>query len=364
MLRRAAVAFLVLVIIGSGALTAVRLERRGHTQPKAPAEGARAPVPRPLAGKVSAPPRGLVYWGLFSPSLARPEGEVRLLQREVRRTPAIAMWYQAWGGLPPFPTTAAARLRASGIVPMITWEAWTPPQVPGKLVVDQPRYRLARIASGAFDGYLRSYARQMKEYGGPVMIRLFHEMDGYWYPWGGTVNGNTPAEFIRAWRHVHDVFAAMGVRNVTWVWSVNALSVPTRAGNMPSDYWPGRRYVDWIGISGFNWGRSSSFGAWVSFDQIYRKPIAELVRYHKPIALTEIGSAEVGGDKAAWIKATFARLTAFSSVGALIWYDKRDSVLQDWRIQSSPRAEAAFVRAIAGRHILSAPAALNTTKPS
>jgi beta-mannanase len=321
-------------------------------------------IPAPLAGKVSAPSHGHVYWGLFSPDVARPGGEIRLLQQETGRTPAIAMWYQAWGGSPPFPAAAAARLRAAGIVPMITWEAWTPPRITGAPDVHQPRYRLARIASGAFDGYLRSYARQVKDYGGPVMIRPFHEMDGFWYPWGGTVNGNTAAAFIGAWRHVHDLFAAMGVTNVTWVWSVNALSVPSRPGNMPSDYWPGRRYVDWIGISGFNWGRSRNFGGWVSFDEIYRRRIGELVRYRKPIALTEVGSAEVGGDKAAWIRATFARLSAYPSVGALIWYDKRDSVLEDWRIQSSPSAEAAFVQAVATRRVLSAPAALETTKPS
>ena len=89
---------------------------------------------------------------------------------------------------------------------MLTWEPWKPPKIAGKLVPNQPRYRLARIAAGKFDRYLHRYARQVKAYGGPLILRPFHEMDGFWYPWGGTANGNTPLDFVRAWRHVHRIF--------------------------------------------------------------------------------------------------------------------------------------------------------------
>jgi beta-mannanase len=242
---------------------------------------------------------------------------------------------------------------------MITWEPWEAPRVAGTLDLDQPRYRLSRVAGGAFDGYIRRYAQAVKRYGGPVMLRPFHEMDGDWYPWGGTVNRNTPAQFVAAWRRIHDVFSEVGADNVTWVWSVNAGSVPNRAGNLPEDYWPGGRYVDWIGISGFNWGAARNFGGWVSFDGIYRDRIGALLRYHRPIALTEIAAAEVGGDKAAWITDAFRRVSRYPRVRAIIWYDRRDSQLEDWRIQSSPQAQAAFARAVSGRHVRSAPAALH-----
>jgi beta-mannanase len=245
---------------------------------------------------------------------------------------------------------------------MITWEAWRPPRVFGTLVDHQPRYRLDRIAAGAFDRYLRRFALEVRLFGGPVMLRPFHEMDGFWYPWGGTVNGNTPRAFIAAWRHVHDVFTRAGATNVTWVWSVNAQSVPNRRGNEPSDYWPGGRYVDWIGISGFNWGTSTIYGAWDSFDQIYHSRIGSLLGYHKPIVLTEIAAAAVGGDKASWITQTFGRLPSYPTIGALVWYDKRDSKLRDWRVQSSPASRSAFGRAVATPRVLSAPAALRAAR--
>ena len=318
---------------------------------------ARSNQPAVPAGRKVPPPRsGQVYWGGFASGIPRRQPLAALIRRAGQR-PAIVMWYQDWSNNLSFPAQAARRLAGLGIVPMITWEPWKPPKVPGTPSAVQPRYRLARITAGAFDRYLTRYAREIKRYGGPVMLRPFHEMDGYWYPWGGTANGNRPQDFVPAWHHVHDLFARLGVHNVTWVWSVNATSVPLSPHNTPEEYWPGRRYVDWIGISGFNFGNSRSFGTWVSFDTLFKARIAELRRYHKPIVLTEISSTEVGGDKAAWIKQTFSRLDGYPIVGAVIWYDHRDSRLEDWRIRSSQAAQGAFRRAIAARNVRSAPAA-------
>jgi mannan endo-1,4-beta-mannosidase len=344
-------------VVAVGALAGFRLAGNAPAVPQLAAQSAAVVASAPAGGKVPAPPRGSVYWGAFAPGVPYALDALKGAERRAGRRPAIALWYQDWAG-GSFPAAAAARLARLGVVPMITWEPWRAPLAAGTLTVNQPRYRLARIAAGAFDGYIRRYALAVRRYGGAVMLRPFHEMDGFWYPWGGTVNRNTPAQFIAAWRHVHDVFTRLGVDNVTWVWSVNAGSVPNRAGNLPRDYWPGGRYVDWIGISGFNWGRARSFGSWISFDTIYRRRIAVLLRYHRPIALTEIAAPEVGGDKATWIAQTFARLSHYPRVRALIWYDKRDSRLEDWRIQSSPAAQAAFARAVAGRRVRSAPAAL------
>lgn len=307
----------------------------------------------PAGGKVPAPPLRHVYWGAFASGVPFSQSSINGLTRRAGRRPAIVMWYDDWRG--DFPAQAAARLARLGIVPMISWEPWRPPNVPGRSATTQPRYRLKRITAGAFDRYLTRYAREIKHYGGPVMLRPFHEMDGNWYPWGGTVNGNHPRDFVPAWRHVHNLFARLGVRNVTWVWSLNATSVPLRADNTPRAYWPGAGYVDWIGLSGFNFGRSRNFGSWVSFNTLFRARIAQLRRYHKPIAIAETSSVEVGGNKAAWIRQTFAQLRGYPRVGALIWYDHKDAGLQDWRIRSSPAAQAAFRLGIAGSNILSAP---------
>ena len=46
-------------------------------------------------------------------------------------------------------------------------------------------------------------------------------MNGNWFPWSEGVNGNQAGEYVTAWRHVHDIFTAVGATNVTWVWCPN-----------------------------------------------------------------------------------------------------------------------------------------------
>jgi beta-mannanase len=47
---------------------------------------------------------------------------------------------------------------------------------------------------------------------------------------------------------VHDLFAAAGARNVTWMWSPNV----TYPGAAPlAGLYPGDDYVDWVGLSGY-----------------------------------------------------------------------------------------------------------------
>ena len=317
--------------------------------------------PTSLAGKVLPPAAGDLYWGAFRDGAPYNTSLVTGLEDEVGRRPAVLMWYQEWAGQPDFPVADAAWLFERGIVPMVSWEPWQPPKVFGQLVVDQPKYRLKRIAGGAFDDYIRRYAGDIRDFGGPVLLRPFHEMDGFWYPWCGTVNGNTPADYIAAWRHIHDIFQEVGATNVTWVWSVNHVTVPDTPENQIEHYWPGRRYVDWIGVSGFNWGTASPLSVWKGFDGVMQERYDQLLGYHLPIMLTETGAPEVGGDKPAWIHDSFRDMVDhYPMLRAVVWYDKRDSGERDWRIDSSPAALRAFRAAVAGKHILSANAAQAT----
>jgi hypothetical protein len=349
-------ALTILALAGAVAL-GVFLERQVGSSSLAEHE----PPSFPMAAKVMPPPAGEVYWGAFRQGAPYVHDLVTGLESQVGRQPAILMWYQEWEGRPSFPAADAAFLYRQGIVPMISWEPWKPPAVFGRLKVNQPEYRLSNIASGAFDPYIRRYAEEIKRYGGPVMLRPFHEMDGFWYPWGGTVNGNTPSAFVAAWRHVHDIFDSVGASNVTWVWSVNRVSQPRTPGNRVQHYWPGHRYVDWIGISAFNWGTGSPYAVWQGFDGVFGHRYEELLSYGKPIILTETGAPEAGGNKAAWIHDAFtAVLARYPRLGGVVWYDKRDNAIQDWRIDSTPQALSAFRRAVALPGILSADRALAT----
>ena len=159
---------------------------------------------------------------------------------------------------------------------MITWEPWSAPE--GEThVAEQPEISLARIADGHFDKLIRAWARDVAAYRGPVYIRLMHEMNGTWYPWGVHVNGNTPADFVRAWRHVHRIFDRAGARNVSWIWSINNLERIAGENHDIDAYYPGRKYVDWVSTSGFNWGNAYEWSSWRTADPLYRATYDQLV---------------------------------------------------------------------------------------
>jgi glycosyl hydrolase family 26 len=362
---------LIALVMGTGAFLGVKLSRgdgAAQLAQEPPSEVVTGDNGHQyLWGKVEAPPAGKLYWGAFRLNAPYDTNRVTSLEREVGRRPAVLMWFQEWAGEPDFPVAEAGWLFDRGIVPMVTWEPWRPPAVFGQIANDQPSFSLTRIVDGAWDDYITRYAEQIKAFGGPVMLRPMHEMDGFWYPWSGTaqtVAGNSPVEFIKAWRHIWRIFRDVGATNVTWVWSVNHVSLPATPENQIQNYWPGKKYVDWVAFSGFNWGTASPFGVWKGFDAVERERYVELTRYGKPVAITEMGAPEQGGNKARWIVDSFHDIMGhYPDLQLVIWYDKQDTPQRQWQIDSSPESLEAFRHVIADADILDASAALATATP-
>jgi beta-mannanase len=138
------------------------------------------------------------------------------------------------------------------------------------------------------------------------MLRFNHEMNGWWFPWAegrtstGVVNGNSPGDYVKAWRHVHDIFTRVGATNVSWLWSPNIVAVNTNYADLASVY-PGDAYVDWTGVDGYNWGTSDPDFDWQSFADVFGDIYPKLAAKGKPIIIGEMASDEVGGSKAQWI---------------------------------------------------------------
>jgi hypothetical protein len=312
------------------------------------------------------PPAQGVYVGVFSPPAPWTISRLDSYNALVGKRAAFDLWYQAWSqkGMNKFDGAACVAVLERGAVPVITWEPW---DTYGNSHdrPDQPAYRLANIVNGTYDAYIRSWARGVREVRGPVMIRLMHEMNGNWYPWAGTVNGNTPAEYVAAWRHVHDIFKQEGAENVSWIWSINRESVPNTDRNSFSAYYPGDDYVDWTAMSGFNWGTARKGTVWHSFDFTYAHALSYLETLDKPIFIAEIGCVENGGDKAAWLTDAFAKIRKeHPKVKALAYYEaveRSAADRQDWRVESSPASLAAFKAALADPYYLGGPTSTLTS---
>jgi beta-mannanase len=230
-------------------------------------------------------------------------------------------------------------IASRGMLPVVAWEPWD-----YRLARDngyQPAYRLSAIAAGDYDDYIRSWANGIAALEYPVVIRFAHEMNGFWYPWCEQSNGNRPGDYVRAWRHVHDLFTEAGAGNVSWMWSPNV----TYPGAEPlSRYYPGDSYVDWIGLSGYygTAGRTQ----YISFKEIFSRSLAELASFtSKPVVISETGATDATGQRARWIRDMFTQLARYPTVIGLIWFEAPKEI--DWRFAGSPAAAAAFAEGAA-----------------
>lgn len=301
------------------------------------AGGPTAAVPIALPTSTIAPDSGLAL-GVFLAGSPEDAARIDRYTQLVGKSPAILMWYHDWahGG---FNRGIMDGIVSRGIMPMVTWEPW---DYTGGIV--QPAYALRTIAAGTYDDYIRQYARDSKAWGQPYYLRFAHEMNGDWYPWGRGISGNTPADYIAAWRHVHDIFREEGATNVRWVWSPNVAD----ANSTPfAQVYPGDNYVDWIGVVGYNWGASYSWSGWVSFAALFGPSYAQLAALSpRPIMITEVGCSETGGDKAAWILQGLLNdlPLRFPRVRAVLWFNANQEA--DWAITTSPSALEAYKRVV------------------
>jgi cellulose synthase (UDP-forming) len=283
--------------------------------------------------------------GITTPALTvnttRPWGigdlaEINGFERTANKHADVVLWFADWQHTR-LDLRQLAAIAARGSVPEITWEPWD--SWKGTHVA-QPGYRLRTIVAGNHDGYIRTWAQGLRRYGHGVRLRFGHEMNGDWYPWSEDANGNHRGDYVRAWRHIHDIFTQEGATNVKWVWS------PV-ARRMDPGLYPGDAYVDAVGLSGFNGGTElRAYLGWRSFADIFGRWIERVMQLApgKPIEISEVSTVERGGSKAAWIRDLFSAVQRWPAIDTVIWFNAAKEA--DWRIESSPASTRAFREAV------------------
>jgi hypothetical protein len=234
-------------------------------------------------------------------------------------------------------------IREYGAIPLYSWSSQS---IPSSL--SEPDFQLSDVIAGTYDAYIRSFAEEARDWGHPFFLRFDWEMNGGWFPWAEGANGNQPGEFVAAWRHVHDIFTAVGADNVNWVWCPN-IDPDGIFGDLSSLY-PGDAYVDWTGLDGYNWGTDPvKPDRWRSFDELFGSTyhrIADTIAPSKPLLISEMSSTEYGGSKAGWIQDALAKIPAsYPKIGGLLWFDTYIEGM-DWPIESSTAATSAFAEGI------------------
>ncbi|MGN6664696.1 MAG: glycoside hydrolase family 26 protein [Solirubrobacterales bacterium] len=238
-----------------------------------------------------------------------------------------------------FPAEEMEAIRDHGAIPFFSWSSQS---IPSR--VEEPDFQLSDVIAGRYDAYIRAWAREARAWGHPFFLRFDWEMNGDWFPWGEGANGNRRGESVAAWRHVHDIFTAVGATNVTWVWCPN-VDFGDKLAGLASLY-PGDAYVDWTCLDGYNSGTNPAKpDRWRSFDELYARTYREVageIAPSKPMAIGEIASTEQGGSKARWLSEMLDALPVdYPKIHALVYFDKFDSGM-DWPLETSRTALAAF----------------------
>jgi hypothetical protein len=256
------------------------------------------------------------YLGVYAAGPPRDYQPVATFATAAGRQPNIVGYYSGWGE--PFAKSFAERARLHGAATIVQ--------------IDPTYASIQGIAAGNYDSYLRSYADSVREFAHVVIIGFGHEMNAPWYPWGYRhVSAST---FVAAWRHFVTLFRVQGADNVVWLWTINA----DRSDTGPiASWWPGARYVTWVGIDGYYIRPSDAFTS------VFGNTIRRVQTFtSKPVLLSETAVGPYAGH--AKIANLFAGMRRYRTLG-LIWFDMKQHqgiYHQDWRIEDSPAAEAAF----------------------
>jgi len=188
----------------------------------------------------------------------------------------------------------------------------------------------AAVAAGQYDADLTRAAQGIAALHQRVFVTFDHEPDQ-----AAKAGQGTPAQFVAAWRHVHDLFTRAGATNAVWVWVVTGW-----AGSAATalQMWPGNAYVDWISWEGYDnqgciGGGSSTAPidfatAVLPFDRwLHAHGPAVGMDVDKPVMISESGSALTPGRpvNATWFAGMERVLRRHPQIKAVTWWDHSGS---------------------------------------
>lgn len=278
--------------------------------------GLSAPRHRPSAPRregFALPTTPNSYIGVYPDGVPASYAGVTAFTAATGVKPRVVLYYSGW--LEPFRASFARTTVEHGAVPLVQ--------------IDPTGISLTAIASGQYDNYLNAYAEAVRAFRHPLILSFGHEMNGGWYSWG--YRHTSSRAFVAAWRHIVDLFRTLGTDNVTWMWTINIIH-PHHGVPSPDRWWPGRSYVNWVGIDGYYY--SSSY----TFDSLFGPTIVDVrALTGDPILIAETAVASTAGQPAK-IANLFAGIHLYGLLG-FIWFDSIH--IEDWRLRSGA-AIAAF----------------------
>jgi hypothetical protein len=254
-----------------------------------------------------------LVWGAY---VGDPQQNLSAFETLVDKKPQMVAVFVGWDA--PFPTSTARMLAQNKQTMLIFWEP--------------VGFGYDNVIDGSHDAYIQQFAADAAASPARVVLAPFDEMNLNESDWGYGVNGNTAQKFVEAWRHVHGFFTS---GNVTFALTYNSDSLPDTADNSYDAYYPGDKYVNIVGVDGFNFNNPPK-GPGSVFD----KPMRELQKYRKPLYI--LSTADTAGpNKAQWIAAFGEHIQEYPNLKGWVWFNenKQDG---NWLVNSDEASLSAF----------------------
>ena len=293
------------------------------------------------------PPAGKAYWGGAG---GYSGGDIADFARLSGKRPAVYQFFVGWGASG-WLSERLDQAAAQGARAMLSIE-------PEGLSPGQ-------IARGRGDRFLAALARLLSERGEITYLRPLSEMnnvDNAYSPRApsGRSRGPDyrPAAFRAAWRRI--VLAVRGGETaeidrrlralrqpplespveslprpkVAFLWVPLSFGNPETPANHPRHFWPGSRYVDWVGTTWYSRYRSSA-----AMERFYRYP-----RWRrKPFVFAEWGVW--GRDEPSFVTQFFRFMRRHRRVRMAVYY--QSALLRpEFRLSTHPRTRAALRREV------------------
>jgi hypothetical protein len=267
----------------------------GHPMTAPPSSSA-APGSLPPAGPgLALPAQGAVLGAWVAPTGDyTPAGYIsaaKAFEEKVGDPVSVLHNYHVWTS--PFPNAFDTWVVSSGHTLLLSWATTD--------TLD--------VVSGKEDALITERARALAALKGPVLLEYRWEMDRP--NLASVVHG--PAEYIKAWDHVHALFRAAGATNVGFVFCPTAVGFTTHDA---AAYYPGDDEVDWLCVDAY------AGPHYVPLSTTLAPFLAWASHHPKPIFIGEIGADVDGaGDQASWIRALLTEAPKMPQVRGYFYFD-------------------------------------------
>lgn len=270
-----------------------------------------------------------------------PQTSLRQLDKLVGPGVSVISTYVTLGQQVDPAVIAVARRRKARLLVTLMFDG-------GKNGPRQPAFSNARISAGRHDKKVGALARQLRASRLSVILRPMPEPNTNWYPWSGTVNGNTPLSYLRAWRRVRTVVKRNGGPRVKLLWAPYFRSAPDTDDNAIDQFFPGNDLVDLVGVSGYNFGATGEL-EWLDPLEVFQDPYIEIQALsRKPFWIAETGTTARGGNKSVWLRSLAQLQKSMPRLRGVVLYDIREAS-GDFRISATKPTRAATKAILATR---------------